>query len=276
MRFQGAQMMEKEYTAEQAPLVNPEEFPEWILFEDQDLLVMNKPGWLVCHPSKNGPWSSLVGAGKEYCEVDRLYLAGRLDRETSGVVLLGKTAPAGKAWQRAVEKREATRTYLAILEGELEKTLEVETHLGNDPDSLVFVKQRVTRPSRKSKLGQTCLQPLITRNGYTLVKVTMGTGRKHQIRVHAQWSGHSIVGDKLYGSDENLYLKFCQTGWTEELAKVLALPRQALHAASFGTNEDMFLAPLAIDMEGFCQNEMGLPSEEIESALDAAKGTPDT
>ena len=61
-----------------------------------------------------------------------------------------------------------------------------------------------------------------------------------------------------------------------QLAKVLALPRQALHAASFGTNEDMFLAPLAIDMEGFCQNEMDLSSEEIESALDAAKGTPDT
>mgnify|MGYP001396940610 CR=1 FL=1 len=266
-------MKAKLHGGERAPLVDSEEFPKWILFEDQELLVINKPGWLVCHPSKNGPWSSLVGAGKEYCGVDRLYLAGRLDRETSGVVLLGKTAGAGKAWQRAVEKRDATRTYLAILEGELQESREVETHLGNDPDSLVFVKQRVTRPSRKSKIAQTNFKPLSTRNGFTLALVTMGTGRKHQIRVHAQWIGHSLVGEKLYGASEDLYLKFCQTGWTTELASVLALPRQALHAASFGIkgNGRFFHAPLASDMEGYCLNEMDLSSEELKAASEAAK-----
>ena len=117
---------------------------------------MNKPGWLVCHPSKNGPWSSLVGAGREYTGADRLYLAGRLDRETSGVVLLGKNPEAGKTWQMAVEKRQVSRSYLAILKGELKNLKEVETHIGNDPESPVFVKQRVTQPSRKSKLAQTC------------------------------------------------------------------------------------------------------------------------
>ena len=260
-------MMEKQIISERAPLVNPDEFPDWILHEDQDVLAVNKPGWLVCHPSKNGPWSSLVGAGKQYAGVDRLYLAGRLDRETSGVVLMGKTASAGKAWQRAVEKREATRTYLAILEGELEEKLNLETHLGNDPDSEVFVKQRVTAPSRKSKAAQTCFRPLKFRNGFTLALVTMSTGRKHQIRVHAQWSGFPIVGDKLYGSDEKLYLKFCQTGWTDELARVLPLQRQALHAIRFGTHDNVFLAPLPSDMEGFCLYQMGLSRDELAQVL---------
>ena len=56
--------------SEEAPLVDPDQLSEWIIYEDQDLLVFDKPGWLVCHPSKNGPWSSLVGAAKEYLNVD--------------------------------------------------------------------------------------------------------------------------------------------------------------------------------------------------------------
>ncbi|MBT7922979.1 MAG: RluA family pseudouridine synthase [Opitutae bacterium] len=260
-------MDEKSRIEERSPLVSPEEFPSWILFEDQDLLVVNKPGWLVCHPSKNGPWSSLVGAGREYTGADRLYLAGRLDRETSGVVLLGKTSEAGKTWQMAVEKREVSRSYLAILKGELKNLKEVETHIGNDPDSPVFVKQRVTQPSRKSKLAQTCFLPLIAGKGHTLACVTTQTGRKHQIRVHAQHIGHPLVGDKLYGDDENLYLEFCQNGWTNELAGALAMHRQALHSSSFGMKggATSFNAPMASDMEMFCLGEMGFSLEQLKA-----------
>ena len=64
-----------------APLVNCHDFENWILFEDSELLVLDKPGWLVCHPSKNGPWSSLVGAAKEYLKVNSVHLVSRLDRE---------------------------------------------------------------------------------------------------------------------------------------------------------------------------------------------------
>ena len=259
-------MDEKSRIEERSPLVSSEEFPEWILYEDSDLLVVNKPGWLVCHPSKNGPWSSLVGAGREYSGADRLYLAGRLDRETSGVVLLGKNLDAGKTWQRAVEKRETHRSYLAILKGELNKKKEVETHIGNDPDSPVFVKQRVTQSSRKSKLAQTTFMPLVFRKGHTLVRITTQTGRKHQIRVHAQHICCPLVGDKLYGDDENLYLEFCQNGWTNELAGTLAMHRQALHSSTFGMkNGAMFNAPVAMDMEMFCINEMALSLAEVKA-----------
>ena len=263
-------MDEKSRIEERSPLVLPEEFPSWILFEDQDLLVVNKPGWLVCHPSKNGPWSSLVGAGREYTGADRLYLAGRLDRETSGVVLLGKTPEAGKTWQMAVEKREVGRSYLAILKGELKNLQEVETHIGNDPDSPVFVKQRVTQPSRKSKLAQTSFLPLTAGKGHTLACVTTQTGRKHQIRVHAQHIGHPLVGEKLYGDDENLYLEFCQNGWTNELSGALPMHRQALHSLSFGMKDESlaFTAPMASDMEVFCLGEMCLGKEQLKTRLD--------
>ena len=260
-------MKKKSRIETSSPLVSPDEFPEWILFEDQDLLVVNKPGWLVCHPSKNGPWSSLVGAGREYTGSDRLYLAGRLDRETSGVVLLGKTSVAGKFWQRAVEQREASRSYLAILQGELKKPQEVETHIGNDPDSPVFVKQRVTKASRKSKLAHTAFTPLIAEEKHTLARVMTRTGRKHQIRVHAQHIGHSLVGDKLYGDDENLYLDFCQNGWTSDLADSLDMQRQALHSLTFGMEDGSisFTAPMASDMEMFCLEKMGLSLEQIKA-----------
>lgn len=68
---------------EQAGLVDMDEFPTWIVYEDDNFLALNKPGWLVCHPSKNGPLSSLVGAAREYLKADVLHLVSRLDRETS-------------------------------------------------------------------------------------------------------------------------------------------------------------------------------------------------
>ena len=88
---------------ETAGLVDMSVFPQWIIFEDDDLLVLNKPGWLVCHPSKNGPLSSLVGAAREYLGADILHLVSRLDRESSGVVVLAKNKSAASAAQKAVD-----------------------------------------------------------------------------------------------------------------------------------------------------------------------------
>ena len=90
--------------SEEAPLVDPDQLSEWIIYEDQDLLVFDKPGWLVCHPSKNGPWSSLVGAAKEYLNVDSIHLVSRLDRETSGVVMLAKHRKAASLWQKELSR----------------------------------------------------------------------------------------------------------------------------------------------------------------------------
>ncbi|MEM1221581.1 MAG: RluA family pseudouridine synthase, partial [Verrucomicrobiota bacterium] len=68
--------------SQEAPLVDMMAFPEWVIQDDENFLIINKPGWLVCHPSKNGPLSSLVGAVREYTHVEKLHLVARLDRET--------------------------------------------------------------------------------------------------------------------------------------------------------------------------------------------------
>src|SRR3954464_15417714 len=101
------------------PLVDPAELRQWVLLDDPHLLVFDKPGWLVCHPSKNGPWSSLAGAVREEFKPDAIRLIYRLDRETSGVIILAKTEAVGTRLGKAVLNRRIGKLYVALLEGEL-------------------------------------------------------------------------------------------------------------------------------------------------------------
>ncbi|MBL4575149.1 MAG: RluA family pseudouridine synthase [Opitutaceae bacterium] len=251
---------------EKGYLITPEELASWILLETEDLLVLNKPGLVVCHPSKFGPWSSLVGACREFCGLDPMHLVFRLDRETSGVVVLAKNKAAAGRFQGAVERRNVHKSYIAILEGELSEIVEVDKPLGRDVESVVFSKDTVT-DAEGSKGAQTRFEPVVCTHGYTIVKVYPKTGRKHQIRAHAQWLGTSVVGDKIYGPDARLFLQFIETGWTPELAKKLGLKRQALHAMriafDFPGAPEAFNAPVPQDMELFCQERMNLSLAEI-------------
>ena len=251
------------------PLVELEEFKKWILFEDNDLLVLNKPGWLVCHPSKNGPFSSLVGVAKEYLTADTIHLASRLDRETSGVVLLAKHRKAASYWQKGIERKSVRRCYLAIIEGELTETQNISTYLGKDPYSEVYVKQMVTKKSRKAKFAETVFTPLFVSNQYTLCSVSTLTGRKHQIRVHAQWMGYPLVGEKLYGSNEQIYLDFCNTGWREEWRDALGMTRQALHGRALGDSLEgqSFWAPIPSDFTTFLKRKLGIDEGLMEKCI---------
>jgi 23S rRNA pseudouridine1911/1915/1917 synthase len=248
-----------------SPLIDPNSFPNWIIYEDEHILVLDKPGWLVCHPSKNGPWSSLVGAAKEYLGVESVHLASRLDRETSGVVLLAKHRGAASRWQKGLEVKAVRRSYLTILEGEMDGSHEISTFLGKDPTSEVFVKQRVTENSKKSQRAESAFIPMEVKKGYTCALVLTRTGRKHQIRVHAQSIGYPLVGEKLYGRDETYYLRFCEGGWKNEWMEDLGMSRQALHGRSLGFIADDFYykADLALDMSDFLVEKMGLSEADI-------------
>ena len=215
---------------QQPSQVDLEELPHWILYEDENLLVINKPGWLVCHPSKEGPLSSLVGAAKIYLGLEKLHLLARLDRETSGLVLLGKNPRTARAIQKAIEARSVKKEYLAILQGSLSGNLiTVDQPLAKDRSSPVLAKQRV-REDRTAQMAKSHFFPLKTRVDWTLCRVLLETGRKHQIRAHAEYLGTPVAGDKIYSGKPELFLKFIESGWTEELAKVLPFPRQMLHA----------------------------------------------
>jgi 23S rRNA pseudouridine1911/1915/1917 synthase len=246
-------------------MIAPEELASWILHEDERLVVVNKPGDVVCHPSKHGPWSSLVGAVRERLGLATVHLVFRLDRETSGVVVLAKDPRTASRLQTAMQERKVGKAYLAILTGDLPDPVRVEQPLGADTSSPVFMKSAVCAGGQPSA---TRFEPLCRGQGFTLCRVTTETGRKHQIRAHAQWLGHSVVGDKIYGPDARLYLAFIDTGWTPELEQALLLPRQALHCAAIDLNTEgfpaVFRAPLPADMSDFCARH-GLAKEGAEN-----------
>ncbi len=245
-------------------MIAREELVGWINFEDDRVLVIDKPGDVVCHPSKAGPWSSLVGATREYTGRDVMHLVFRLDRETSGIVVLAKDPPMASRLQKAMQQRRVKKAYLAILTGELRERVTVDQPLGDDVASPVAIKSAV-RPDGLPSV--THFEPLSTANGFTLVRVVTDTGRKHQIRAHAQWLGYPLVGDKIYGPDAQLFLDFVEHGWTDALAARLLLPRQALHCAEIDLRETglpyLFSSPLPEDLRAFCAaRDLATPAVE--------------
>lgn len=236
-----------------ARMIAPEELRAWILHEDAEVLVLDKPGGVVYHPSKAGPWSSLAGAVREHLGQAASHPVFRLDRETSGVAVFAKSPAAAKKLQGAVSARRVGKTYLAVMAGELADSVTVNQPLGPDPASPVTAKSAV-RPQ-----GQTAVThfvPLASGGGFTLARVVTDTGRKHQIRAHAQWLGKPLVGDKIYGPDPRLFLDFIETGWTPALEERLLLPRQALHCSQVDMRGAglgrVFTAPLPADLRSFC------------------------
>ena len=114
------------------PLVYPVELRTWVMLNDERLLVINKPGWLVCHPSKNGPWSSLAGAVREEFKPDAIRLIYRLDRETSGVIILAKTEAIGSRLGKAVLQHRIRKLYVTLLQGTMPERVMVNQPLGPD------------------------------------------------------------------------------------------------------------------------------------------------
>ena len=250
-------------------LILPDELSSWIVEEDEEFICFNKPGWVVCHPSKHGPWSSLVGAVGAHRGWESVHLVSRLDRETSGVNLIAKTPVAASKAQTAMENRWVTKTYLTILVGELPEPVLVDEPMGPDKSGLVKVKQYQGR-REGFQTAVTFFEPLAHGGGYTLARVSPHTGRKHQIRVHAQGLGYPVAGDKLYGPDETLYLDFTETGWSERHERALPIARQALHAARLEFKgprlNRTFWAPLTPELRVFMLTRMGLSEETVDRA----------
>ncbi|HLP10131.1 MAG TPA: RluA family pseudouridine synthase [Opitutaceae bacterium] len=258
-----------EYVDNGPRLIAPAEFPLWIVEEDDDVIVLNKPGDIVCHPSKNGPWSSLVGACREHLQLPRVHMIYRLDRETSGVMVFAKNSPMAGRLQTAVEGRRVSKLYLAILCGELRGPVVVDAPLGRDLSSPIVARQAVVR-GPEGRPAMTEFLPVACGGGYTLARVRPRTGRQHQIRVHAAELGCPILGDKMYGPDQLLFLEFIRDGFTPRLASLLTLPRHALHALEMrfepGEGGRTFRAPLTPDLRAFARERMGLDEATLAAA----------
>jgi 23S rRNA pseudouridine1911/1915/1917 synthase len=206
-----------------------------ILQENDELLVVNKPADLVCHPTKTDLTSSLIGRVRLHLGPQaHPQMVNRLDRETSGIVMIAKTPTAARELRQIWEGRQVEKLYLAIVCG-VPRPSEgvVEAPLGKDLASPVAIKDCV-RPDGASSSTRYSTLGSFDRDGrtFSLLQVSPQTGRKHQIRIHLKHLGHSIVGDKLYGDDERYYLDLVSGRLTEAQRQSLILRNHALHAAS--------------------------------------------
>lgn len=225
-----------------------------ILLEDDDVLVVDKPGNLICHSASRPDQTSLVEMLREHgIEIPRL--VNRLDRETSGIVIVAKNERAGKILGKQVLRREIEKEYVAICTGHFSPSSgTIDQPIGVTPDGLVFTRRIIDPVGKPSVTGYEVEREL---PGFSIVRLQPHTGRAHQLRVHMKWLGHSIVGDKIYGPDERLYLEFIEKGMTDELLGKLLMPRHALHAIATtfrhpSTHQFVTVrAPLPADMEKF-------------------------
>lgn len=212
-----------------------------VIDETADWIVVDKPAPLIVHPANNKPEPTLLGGLEQLLvyEIENgasLGIVTRLDRETSGVVLVAKHTAAARELGWIFERREAKKQYLAIVNGWPEadawECAEPIIRAGEPGPSAIWVRQVI------SPLGRDCLtrfqvERRFERQGrkFSQVRCFPETGRMHQIRVHLASCGFPIVGDKLYAGDGSEYLEWMAKGWTPELQERLLLPRHALHAA---------------------------------------------
>jgi 23S rRNA pseudouridine1911/1915/1917 synthase len=236
-----------------------------ILFENSNFLVVDKPAHLLIHPTKpDGTvtlWHQLTQLlAFEIANGGQVSVITRLDRETSGLVLVAKNRVTARDLHTLIEKQNLTKRYLAITWGwPAADEFEVDQPLlrqGTIAPSKIWLKQAVHPSGYPSRTRFRVADRFENRHGqFALLDCEPLTGRTHQIRVHLAFSGHPIVGDKIYGPNENCYLEFIETGWTHALAQQLFLDRHALHACSlaftWGSERFTFDSPLPADLQSF-------------------------
>jgi len=200
---------------EESQAFRPQPMDLAVLYEDDHLLVLDKPAGLVVHPAA-GNWSgtllnALLARHAAAALLPRAGIVHRLDKDTSGVMMVGKSLPAVTALSRDIAARDVHRRYLAIAHGAPPAAnLQIDAPIGRDPQ--VRVRMAVVAGGRPSR---TDVERVAARDGYSALRCTLHTGRTHQIRVHLSSRGLPLVADVLYGG-----------------RPALGLQRQALHATS--------------------------------------------
>jgi 23S rRNA pseudouridine1911/1915/1917 synthase len=200
-----------------------------ILFEDESVLVIDKPAGLPMHTTAKFWRNTLVALLRERYPDEQMEIAHRIDRETSGVLLIARNRQVASFLTRAFARRAVEKTYLALVKGHPPDEGKIDM-----PLRLLDTKSRIMMGPVQDGSGLTAVtQFRVVRRlpGHAVCEARPLTGRQHQIRVHFACIGHPIVGDKLYGAGEALFMRSCDEPLTPELLACFdGLPRHALHA----------------------------------------------
>jgi 23S rRNA pseudouridine1911/1915/1917 synthase len=219
----------------------PEDLPVRIVYEDQDLAVVDKPAGLVTHPAVGHASGTLVNALLHHLRdlsgvggEQRPGIVHRLDKDTSGLLLVAKNDPAHRALALAIQERRVSRSYDTVVWGRIqEETFTLETFLGRDPRN----RKRFAVVSHQGKTAVTHFSVTRRFSEFTGLRIKLETGRTHQIRVHCRYLDKPVVGDRDYGKRSEA-----------ALLSRLHLPRperQLLHASRLEFLHPLTQAPLA-------------------------------
>ncbi|MDP8217487.1 MAG: RluA family pseudouridine synthase [Candidatus Theseobacter exili] len=225
-----------------------------VLYEDDNVLAINKPPFLACTPTSRHFKDNLVSLlrSKYKSNPDPLQPVHRLDRETSGVVLVAKTIYLRKLLGALFENRNVIKKYLAIVSGVPEHNSGIiDVPIGNSVKSNVMIKKETG--SGRNAITEYRVIKIIKKKNLSLISVKPLTGRAHQIRVHMAYLGCPILGDKIYGANEEIFLESLNGEVSKMHMNKLAMNRHALHARSIEfkhpvNGEVIFIkAPVPVD-----------------------------
>ena len=246
------------------PFEEPGEMPVLgLLYEDEHLLVIDKPPLVAVHPTARYHHHTVIKRLRALRPDEFVALVHRIDRETSGILLVARSIESERAFKRLLEDRTLRggtaspigKTYLAITRG-VPKSGRVELPLELDADNSLRVKMRVAAPG-SGLAATTGVEVVEVRAGYALVRCELHTGRQHQIRVHLAALGCPVVGDKLYGPDERMLARSADGELTDADRELLELPRHALHAHRYALTHPLtggaldLVSPLPPDLQTF-------------------------
>jgi len=208
--------------------------PLTVVYEDEAMVVTNKPAGMLVHPTGVRVDNTVIGLMRQHYPEEDIHLGHRIDRETSGALLIARTLEVNRTIKKAFMGRRIEKTYLAVVRGQPAwKKTQLELPIGED-DSPIRVRQGIRADGAPARTEFECLELLGSK--HALILARPHTGRLHQIRVHLEAAGLALVGDKIYGSDGATFLEFRKTGLTPSLLSRLGHWRHALHAHTLTFN----------------------------------------
>jgi len=248
----GGERFRLEAVAEREVELAPQEIPLHIVFEDESLLVIDKPAGLVVHPGAGNPDATLQNALLHHCpalvNVPRAGIVHRLDKDTSGLLVVAKTLPAHTALVAALAERSVKREYEAVVNGVLTAGGTIDAAIGRHPVD----RKRMSVREHGGREAVTHYRVKRRFRAHTHVVVQLETGRTHQIRVHFAHIRHPLVGDPVYGRR----MLLPKNPSPELVERLRGFPRQALHARRLGLVHPLdgraleFESPLPEDLRG--------------------------